>query len=73
MTRLIPAFLALFGAWALQAQTIQFDIVHAACGNPTGIVLAGMVGGVAPFTYQWSPEPPNGSGNIYVDSDRLHR
>lgn len=63
MTRLITALFALFASWALQAQTIQFDIQHAACGNPTGAIVAGMVGGTAPFTYLWSPAPANGQGN----------
>ncbi len=67
MTKLISALFALFASWALQAQNIQFDIVPAACGNPTGVVLAGMVGGAPPFTYVWSPTPPNGQGTDRID------
>lgn len=59
------ALLALFLLMSLHARavlTVTAIPYDDACGNGTGWINAFASGGVGPYTYFWSPVPPNGQG-----------
>jgi hypothetical protein len=69
MTRTLLALLVAFGSLYATAQTnitILFSIQHATCGNQTGSILASVFGGTAPYSFMWSPSPPNGQGTSSI-------
>ena len=41
---------------------IAFSVQHATCGNATGGIFASVWGGTAPYTFVWTPAPPQGQG-----------
>lgn len=46
--------------------TILFSIQHATCGNETGSILASVFGGNPPYTFMWTPSPPQGQGTSFL-------
>ena len=65
--------LSAFGALLFSATTfadplsISSGIVHEAhCGQANGAIEAYVSGGTPPYTYIWSPEPPNGQGTAQI-------
>lgn len=69
MSRTLLTLLVLFATLAsglLQAQTISFQVTHATCVNGTGSITALVGGGVPPYTFQWTPEPPIGQGTAHI-------
>lgn len=55
----LSAGLLVAGQGAIQ---VSFSIQHATCGSTTGSIYVYAWGGSAPYTYLWSPAPPNGQG-----------
>lgn len=46
--------------------TILFSVQHANCGAETGSIIASVFGGNAPYTFMWSPSPPQGQGTTVL-------
>lgn len=69
MTRHVLVLLVACGSLIAKAQTnitILFSIQHATCGNQTGSILASVFGGAAPYSFLWSPTPPQGQGTSSI-------
>ncbi len=49
-----------------QPITCDFQTNAEVCYTANGMVLAQVAGGTPPYTYQWSPEPPNGQGTEQI-------
>lgn len=69
MKNLLPAMAIVLASnvpLGLHAQTQDFQswvyVQHATCGNTTGTITVSVWGGVAPYTFLWSPTPPSGQG-----------
>ncbi|MBK6829986.1 MAG: SprB repeat-containing protein [Flavobacteriales bacterium] len=65
--------LALCSAFAFlqtEAQTQDLQaytyIQHATCGNSTGGITVSVWGGMAPYTFLWSPVPATGQGTSSI-------
>ncbi|MBK8228477.1 MAG: T9SS type A sorting domain-containing protein [Flavobacteriales bacterium] len=62
---LLASFLLVFST-ILFAQggplNIAFSVQHATCGSATGSIIASVWGGTAPYTFLWTPPPPQGQG-----------
>ncbi len=71
MTRTLLSLLVAFGSLYATAQTnitILFSIQHATCGNETGSILASVFGGNPPYSFMWTPTPPQGQGTPSISN-----
>ncbi|HRD51323.1 MAG TPA: T9SS type A sorting domain-containing protein [Flavobacteriales bacterium] len=49
-----------------QALSVNHTTLPSTCGACNGSIQAYVVGGTGPYTYLWSPAPPNGQGTAQV-------
>ncbi|MBK8498244.1 MAG: T9SS type A sorting domain-containing protein [Flavobacteriales bacterium] len=68
MKRIVLALWAVVLVMAAHAQQLQAVtyIQHATCGNTTGSIVLSAWGGLAPYTFLWSPTPPTGQGTTSI-------
>lgn len=59
------AAIALMASHAQQMQAVSY-IQHATCGNTDGSAFISVWGGIAPYTFAWSPVPTTGQGTSSI-------